>query len=62
MCANASEMLDELDCAELFQMTLHDERAVEESLTGLAERVISAESVHEGDVPRRRSPQALGNY
>jgi len=46
-CARTyAEMLGEEDSAELLQQTLEDERATDESLTELAERLIQAEPVH----------------
>jgi len=46
-CARTyAEMLGEEDSAELLQETLNDERATDESLTELAERLIHAEPVH----------------
>ena len=45
-CARTyAEMLDEKESAELLQETLGDERATDESLTELAERLIHAEQV-----------------
>jgi len=45
-CARTyAEMLDEEDSAELLQKTLGDERATDESLTELAERLLHAEPV-----------------
>lgn len=46
-CARTyAEMLDEQDSAELLQETLNDQRAADESLTELAERLIHAEPVY----------------
>jgi len=46
-CARTyAEMLGEQDSADLLQKTLDDERATDESLTELAERVIHAEPAH----------------
>jgi len=46
-CARTyAEWLGEADCAELLQQTLNDERATDESLTDLAERLIHLEPVH----------------
>lgn len=46
-CARTyAEMLDEKESAELLQSTLNDERATDESLTELAERLIHAEPIH----------------
>jgi len=47
-CARTyAEMLGEEGSAELLQKTLDDERATDESLTELAERLIHTEPVHE---------------
>jgi ferritin-like metal-binding protein YciE len=46
-CARAyAEMRGEDDSAELLQETLNEERATDENLTELAERLIHAEAAH----------------